>query len=148
MDPFGWKFLGFLDRKLPRGGNDRHVRIILRAIPKFHNRPSRANVKVAVEYDNGIKTHFAQCVVFLKDSQENFFVVVQWYDPVGRQPFDSVSGLAQIELRPPGITKSYSVMPVTSIVNGALITRSENKLCLGSFIFYLQGKRRRMKCTI
>jgi hypothetical protein len=118
----------FLNRQLSRGDKDRHVRIILRAIPKFHNRPSRANVKVDVEYDNGIKTHFAQCFFFLKDSQENFFVVVQWYDPVGRQPFDSVSGLAQIELRPPGVTKSYSVMPVTSIVNGALITRSENKL--------------------
>jgi hypothetical protein len=62
----------FLDRQLPRGDIDRHVRITLRAIPKFHNRLCRANVKVAVEYDNGIKTHFAQCVVFLKDSQENF----------------------------------------------------------------------------
>ncbi len=107
----------FIDRQLTHGDKDRHVRIILRTIPKFHTRPGRA-----------IKTHFAQYVVFLKDSQDSFFVVVQWYDPVGREPFDSISGLAQMELRPhPGITKSYSVMPITSIVNGALITRFENK---------------------
>jgi hypothetical protein len=67
---------------------------------------------------------------FFEGQSREFFVVVQWYNPVGtsRQPFDSVSGLAQIELRPPGITKSYSVMPVSSIVNGAFIIRSENKL--------------------
>ena len=75
----------------------------------------------------GIKIHFAKCLLFLKDSHEEYYVIVQWYDPVGREPFDPISGLPQLQLRPPGITKSYSVMPVTSIINGAIITRAENK---------------------
>ena len=40
----------------------------------------------------------------------------------------AVSGLPQVVLRPPGVPKSYSVMPINCIVNGAIITRSENQL--------------------
>ncbi len=103
------------------------MRVILRALPFFHNKPGSNNVKVAVEYEGGVKIHFAKCVVFLKDNKDDYFVVVQWYDAVGRQPFDSVSGLPQLVLRPPGVPKSYSVMPINCIVNGAIIVRSENK---------------------
>jgi hypothetical protein len=118
----------FFDRQLPHDDEDRKVRCILRALPNFHNKLGSSNIKVAVEYETGVKIHFAKCVVFLKDSKDDYFVVVQWYDAVGRQPFDSVSGLPQVVLRPPGVPKSYSVMPINSIVNGAIITRSENQL--------------------
>ena len=118
----------FLNRQLPHDDTDRKVRCILRALPKFHDKPGSSNVKVAVEYERGVKIHFAKCVVFLKDSMDDYFVVVQWYDAVGRQPFDAVSGLPQVVLRPPGVAKSYSVMPINCIVNGAIITRSENQL--------------------
>ena len=117
----------FLNRQLPHDDTDRKVRCILRALPNFHFKPGCSNVKVAVEYERGVKIHFAKCVVFLKDSNDDYFVVVQWYDAVGRQPFDSVSGLPQVVLRTPGVPKSYSVMPINSIVNGAIISRSENQ---------------------
>jgi hypothetical protein len=118
----------FTDRQLLDDDEDKVVRIILRAQPFFQNKPGHANVKVAVDYDSGVKIHFGKCVVFLKDSQDEHFVVLQWYNEEGREPFDSVSGLVQLVLRPPKVTTSYSVMPITSIINGALITRSENKL--------------------
>jgi hypothetical protein len=118
----------FFDRQLPHDDKDRDVSCILRALPNFHIKPGNNNVKVAVEYERGVKMHFAKCVVFLKDNKDDYFVVVQWYDAVGRQPFDAVSGLPQMVLRPPGVPKSYSVMPINSIVNGAIITRSENQL--------------------
>jgi hypothetical protein len=52
------------------------------------------------------------------DSLEEYFVLLQWYDEVGRQPLDSVSGLVQLILRPPKVTRSYSInMPIPSIVN-------------------------------
>ena len=117
-----------LDRQLPHDDKDRKVQCILRALPNFHNKPGSNNVKVAVEYERGVKIHFAKCVVFLKDSMDDYFVVVQWYDAVGRQPFNAVSGLPQVVLRPPGVAKSYSVLPINCIVNGAIITRSENQL--------------------
>ena len=117
-----------LDRQLPHDDKDRKVQCILRALPNFHTKPGNNNVKVAVEYERGVKMHFAKCVVFLKDSEDNYYVVVQWYDAVGRQPFDAVSGLPLVVLRPPGVPKSYSVMPINCIVNGAIITRSENQL--------------------
>ena len=118
----------FSNRQLPDDDEEKVVRIILRAQPNFQNKPGHANVKVAVDYDRGVKIHFGKCVVFLKDSQDDYFVVLQWYNQEGREPFDSVSGLVQLVLRPPNVTTSYSVMPIASIINGALITTSENKL--------------------
>ncbi len=115
----------FTDRQLLDDDEDKFVRIILRAQPFFQNKPGHANVK---EYDRGVKIYFGKCVVFLKDSQDEYFVVLQWYDQEGREPFDSVSGLVQLVLRPPNVRTSYSIMPIASIINGALITRSENKL--------------------
>jgi hypothetical protein len=64
----------------------------------------------------------------LKDNHDDYFVVLQWYDVVGREPFDTVSGLIQLVLRPPNVTTSFSVMPIDSVINGALVTKSEDKL--------------------
>ena len=116
------------DRQQLQDDAARYVSVILRAMPYFHGKPSYDNVKVAVEYDTGAKLHFGKCVVFLKDSLDEYFILLQWYDQVGRQPLDSVSGLVQLVLRPPNVTGSYSIMPITSIANGAIITCSENKL--------------------
>ncbi len=104
------------------------MRVILRAQTFFQNKPANANVKVAVAYDTGVRIHFGKCVVFLKDSDDEYFVLLQWYDQVGTEPFHSVSGLIQLELRPQNVTKSDSVMPISCIVNGALIITSEKKL--------------------
>ena len=49
------------------------------------------------------------------------------FPKIGGQPFDPVSGLVQVVLRPANDLKSYSLMPLTSIVNGALIVESEKK---------------------
>ncbi len=57
---------------------------ILRALPYFYNKPRNDNVKVAVEYDTGPKLHLVKCVVFLKDNLEEYFVLLQWYNQVGR----------------------------------------------------------------
>ena len=101
--------LTLTDRQQLQHDDERYVRVILRALPSFHNKPGNDNVKVAVEYDSGPKLHFAKCVVFLKDNLEEYFVLLQWYDQVGRQPFDSVSDLVQLVLRPPNVTQSYSI---------------------------------------
>jgi hypothetical protein len=74
----------FTNRQLPDDDDESVVRIILRAQPFFQNKPAYANVKVAVEYDRGVKIHFGKCVVFLKDSQDEYFVVLQWYNQEGR----------------------------------------------------------------
>jgi hypothetical protein len=120
--------MSFIDRQLPPIDDDRQVRVILRAQPFFQDKPSHANVKLAVESDTGVKIYFAKCIVFLKDSRNDYYVVLQWYNQEGNTLFDAVSGLVQVVLRPPNVTTSYSVMPIDSIVNGALITKSEDKL--------------------
>jgi len=118
----------FIDRQQLPDDEDRYVRVILRAQPFFQNKSGTANVKVAVASDAGIKIYFAKCIVFLKDNHDDYFVVLQWYDVVGREPFDTVSGLIQLVLRPPNVTTSFSVMPIDSVINGALVTKSEDKL--------------------
>jgi hypothetical protein len=115
------------NRQLQKDHDERHVCVILRATPFSHNKPGHDNVKVAVENDRRVQIYFAKCIVFLKDNREEWIVLVQWYDKVGDEPFDSVSGLVQVVLRPANELKSYSLMPITSIVNGALIVESEKK---------------------
>jgi hypothetical protein len=115
------------NRQLPKGHDERHVCVILRAMPFFHNKPGHDNVKVAMKNGRRVQIYFAKCIVFLKDSREECFVLVQWYDKVGDELFDSVSGLVQVVLRPANELKSYSLTPMTRIVNGALIVESEKK---------------------
>ena len=115
------------NRQLPKGHDERHVQVILRAMPFFHNKPGHDNVKVAVVADRRVTIYFAKCIVFLKDSRDDCFVLVQLYDKKGGEPFDPVSGLVQVVLRPANELKSYSLMPITSIVNGAIIVESEKK---------------------
>ena len=66
--------------------------------------------------------YFAQCVVFLKDNEGKIFVVLHWFDRQEKDNgFDSISNVPSFKLAPNENTKSYSILPISCIVNGALI---------------------------
>ncbi len=100
---------------------------MLRAVPKFQGKPAFDTVKLKVEEENGrIRTYFGKCLAFFKDSCEDMFVAVRWYETVDANAntlIDPIAKLAKLQLASIANSRSYGIMPISSIVNGALIVR-------------------------
>ena len=64
---------------------------------------------------------FFRCRAFFKDAVDNHYVLVQWYDTIGGAPINGLTGLASLKLADETKTKSFDIMPVNSIINGALV---------------------------
>ena len=62
-----------------------------------------------------------RCVVFFKNNIGEHFALLRWYTEVGTYPADLVSMLPHLRLADPFLTKSYDVLPVSCIMNGALL---------------------------
>ena len=105
----------------------RVAKVILRAMPNFHGKPAFDNVKVVVEEEHGrIRRYFGKCLAFFKDSNDEMFAGIRWYEPADHDTnvlIDPVVKLAKLKLAPVANTRSYSIMPTSSIVNGTLILR-------------------------
>ncbi len=103
------------------------MKVVLRARPKYQGRPAFDNVKIEVEEERGrIRRYFGKCLAFFEDDNKDMFVGVRWYETPDRddtQLIDSIVKLAELKLSPVAITRSYGIMPIQSIVNGALIIR-------------------------
>ena len=78
------------------------------------------------EGNHRIRTYFGKCMAFFSDANANVFVGVRWYEPTdeGENEIDPIVKLAKLKLSPVNITRSYGIMPVQSIRNGALIIKS------------------------
>ena len=74
-----------------------------------------------------------RCVAFCKDNEDEFFVLLRWYDQI--RVTNPISLLPQLELAPEEDVESYDVQPVSSIVNGALLVES------GGYHWALQSPR-------
>jgi len=99
----------------------RFVKMTLRAIPYFMGTPARDYVTVTVAGDVHDRTHYARCVCFFADADGHHFVALRWLAEVPGVVVDPVSRLVPLNVTPAATTASYSVMPVESIVNGALV---------------------------
>jgi len=100
--------------------------VILRARKAFQGKPCIDNVRVLVEEElQRIRTYFGQCMAFFEDANANVFVGVRWYEPAheGDNFIDPIVRLAKLKLSPVNNTRSYGIMPVQSIRNGALIIK-------------------------
>ena len=114
--------LTLIDRQQPAGSYDRLVLITLRSKKLHCKRPAMDNVRVAVEDGHGFNVHFAQCIHFMEDTRGDCFVALRWYlETTNNFNYDSDTGAIRLALSPADRTDSYSVMPVSSILNGACI---------------------------
>ncbi len=74
--------------------------------------------------------YFAQCVVFLKDNEDKFFVVLHWFDRQEKDnDFDTISNVPSFKLTPNEHTKSYSILSISCILNGALMVPGGGRFC-------------------
>ena len=71
-------------------------------------------------------TKNGRCRAFFVDARENHFALVQWYGTVGNEAINKGAGLPMLKLEDEKNTRSYDIMPVNSIVNGALLVTMGN----------------------
>ena len=90
--------------------------------------PARDYVKLVVEEDAGKRIYFARCVCFFVDKNLTHFVAVRWLTEVPGAVLDPASRMAPFTMSPEGAITSYSVMPATAILNGALVVPSPGRL--------------------
>ena len=60
-------------------------------------------------------------MAFLKNGVGKYFVVLRWYTEKGRHPSEPIALLPHLVLAPPLLTKSYDVLPIDCVLNGALM---------------------------
>ena len=73
--------------------------------------------------------------MFLRDGKGDHFFALQWYSEVGKTPIHPIALLPQLVLAPTNNIDSYDVMPISSIVNGALLLEN------GGFHWAIQSPR-------
>ena len=64
---------------------------------------------------------YIRCVAFFKNNKGEHFALLRWYTEVGRYPLEPIPILPHLRLADPSLTKSYDVLPVSCIMNGALL---------------------------
>ena len=104
----------------------RLVLTTLRAKKTFQGRPTNDFVKVEVEEGNGQgRLYFAKCEAFFRDSRGALYVALRWLDQSGPCALNTTVRLPRLKLRPNMTPKSYSVLPASSIHNGALLIAAD-----------------------
>ena len=76
-----------------------------------------------LEEDHGASSiYFGKCIAFIRAQRLQHFVILHWF--TRQKPttgFDVVSNVPSFKLAPIENTKSYSVLPVDCIMNGAVM---------------------------
>jgi hypothetical protein len=82
---------------------------------------------MVVEENEGDTLYFAKCRGFFRDGNGDHFVAVQWFNHTLNRNVDPTVKLPKLTLANPDTPASYSIMPATAIVNGALVVESGAK---------------------
>lgn len=96
---------------------------IFRARKTFQHAPAFDNVKVLIENRNGVSSwYFGRCIAFMSDANDDLFIVLRWFTRLVDIPGSAANSSApSFTLAPQNETKSYSVLPVSCIINGAFM---------------------------
>lgn len=113
--------------QMPKTDQFRTKFVTFRAMQVFHGRPRHDDVKMIVEENGGDALYFAKCRGFFRDGNGDHFVAVQWFNHTLNRNVDPTVKLPKLTLANPDTPASYSIMPATAIVNGALVVESGAK---------------------
>ena len=97
--------------------------VIFRAVPNFQGVSAQDCIKVLVESEGEEACiYFAQCMAFLEDAEDDFYVVVRWFETIEKQyGFDNINYVPSFKLEPENRPDSYCVLPACAILNGAVL---------------------------
>ena len=120
------------DKQLPAHSARNIVKVVLRARPTYQGKRAFDNVKIEVEEERGrIRRYFGKCLTFFQDDNKDMFIGVRWFETPDRDETHLIDPiivkLAELKLSPVASTRSYGIMPIQSIVNGALIIRVKDQ---------------------
>jgi hypothetical protein len=97
--------------------------VIFRALPTYQGTVAQDCVKVLI--DDGVHAdpswYFAQCMAFIQDADNEYFVVVRWFEKIDNHAFELISHVPSFKLEPENMTDSYCILPADSILNGAMM---------------------------
>jgi hypothetical protein len=116
-----------VDRQTLPNDPKRLVWATLRAKKSFQGRPTNGFVKVEVEEDNRQgRLYFAKCEAFFRDSRGDHYVGLRWLDQAGPCALNTTVRLPRLKLRQSTMPRSHSVLPASSVHNGALLIAVED----------------------
>jgi len=118
------------NRLAPTQSKRRYVRKVFRATRKFHSKEVWDCVKLAVEgSDANVKLYFGRCLAFFCDIKGDHYVALRWFETCtgDNNVLDPIVQMPQLQLACSNKLSSYGVMPVSAILNGALLIPSNNK---------------------
>jgi hypothetical protein len=110
----------------------------LRATKKFHGKAIWDCVKFAVEgFDSTVKIIFGRCLAFFRDAIGDHYIAVRWFEACNgdRNVIDPIVQMPRVQDACIIATTSYGVMPVTALLNGALLIPN------GELFYALQSPR-------
>ena len=69
------------------------------------------------EENNRSRMYFGRCIAFFEDANNQIFIGVRWYEAAdgGNSLIDPIVHLAKLKLSPANNSRSYGIMPATSI---------------------------------
>jgi hypothetical protein len=128
----------FRNRLAPVTSSNRYVTSTLRATERFHGKAIWDCVKLAVErLDGRVKIFFGRCLAFFRDATGEHYIALRWFEACNGDcnVIDPVVLMPRLQEARVNEPASYGVMPVTAVLNGALLIPYE------SFYYALQSPR-------
>ena len=117
-----------VDKQALRADPNRHVRVILRAMPQYQGRAAEDCVKVLIQENGALPVmYFGKCLAFFRDHAGNHFVALRWFTSVPGPILDPIALMPSFTLSPEEQKKSYSVLPAHCILNGALMVQASTR---------------------
>ena len=130
--------LSLRNRMAPTNSKKRFIRLTLRATAKFHGKAIWDCVKFAVEgFGTTVKMFFGRCLIFFCDAIGDHYIAIRWFEACNgdHNVIDPIVQMPRIKEACITATTSYGVMPVTALVNGALLIPN------GDLFYALQSPR-------
>ena len=130
--------LSMRNRLAPVTSNNRYVASTLRATDRFHGKAIWDCVKLAVEgLDGRVRIFFGRCLAFFRDAIGEHYIAVRWFEACNgdRNIIDPLVLMPRLQEACVNEPASYGVMPVTALINGALLIPN------GSICYGLQSPR-------
>ena len=130
--------LSLRNRLAPTNSKKRYVRRTLRATEKFHGKAVWDCVKFAVEgFDSTVKIFFGRCLAFFSDAIGDHYIAIRWFEACNgdHNVIDPIVQMPRLQEACITAPASYGVMPVTALLNGALVIPS------GDVFYALQSPR-------
>ena len=130
--------LSLRNRLAPTNSKKRYVRRTFRATAKFHGKAMWDCVKFAVEgFDSTVKIFFGRCLAFFSDAIGDHYIAIRWFEACNgdHNVIDPIVQMPRLQEACITAPASYGVMPVTALLNGALVIPS------GDLFYALQSPR-------